>query len=293
VPTQQEAFGGGTAVITGAGSGIGEGLAHHLAGALDMLVVLTDVNEAGVRRVAEDVVRADGRAEWHVVDVRDADAMAELADRVHAEHGAVRLLVNNAGVEQFGYLWDVSPENWRRIVDINISGVFHGIRAFLPRMIADEQRSHVLTMASIGAVTTVPMQAPYIMSKHALLALTECLYQELLTVGANVAVGAVMPAMVASGIFDAARGVDGGDVAAVERHRATMRDAMSHAITPAEAAETIMEQAAAEEFFIVTQPDIVRRAMVERADRLVARTPPPPFRSRFEQHNDTTEATVG
>lgn len=277
-------FGGGTAVVTGAGSGIGEGLARHLAGDLDMTVVLTDVQEDGVRRVTDDIVRSGGRAEAHVVDVRDADAMTALADRVHGEHGAVRLLVNNAGIEQFGYLWDIPLDRWRRLLDVNISGVFHGIRAFLPRMIDDPQRSHVLTMASIGAVTTVPLQAPYIMSKHALLALTECLHQEIRDVGADVAVAAVMPAMVASRIMESATGVEGGDIAAAERHRETMREAMTHAITPAEAAETIMEQAARGEFFIVTQPDIVHPAMAERARRLVSRTPPLPFRSRFAEH---------
>lgn len=293
MPTQQEVFGGGTAVVTGAGSGIGEGLARYLAGRLDMHVVLTDVDEVGVHRVTDEIVRSGGRAQCHVVDVRDADAMTDLAERVHDAHGPVRLLINNAGVEQFGYLWDVPLDRWRRVLDINISGVYHGIRAFLPRMIAATERSHVLTMASVGSVTAVPMQAPYILSKHAVLAMTECLHQELAEIGANVAVAAVLPAMVASNIFERAGGVDSGDLAAVERHRERMREAMSHAISPAEAAEQIMEQAARGEFFIVTQPEIVLSAMAERANRLLGRTPPPPFRSRFQQHDTPSGNPVG
>ena len=72
-------------------------------------------------------------------DVRDPDAVQELAERTYRDVGPVRLLVNNAGVEQFGYLWDTPVANWKRVVDINISGVFHGVRAFLPRMMATDE----------------------------------------------------------------------------------------------------------------------------------------------------------
>ena len=75
-----------------------------------------------------------------VCDVRDPDAVQELADRTYRDVGPVRLLVNNAGVEQFGYLWDTPVPNWRRVVDINISGVFYGVRAFLPKMMAATSR---------------------------------------------------------------------------------------------------------------------------------------------------------
>jgi len=281
MPTQEAVFGGGLAVVTGAGAGIGEGLARHLAGRLGMTVVVTDIDERSVGQVAQEIIEAGGRAVARVVDVRDAEAMTRLAEQVRHEFGPVRLLINNAGVEQFGYLWDVSPENWRRVVDVNISGVFHGIRAFLPAMIADQERSHVLTVASVGAVTAVPLQAPYIMSKHAVLGMVECLHQEVGRIGADIAVSVVLPGAVRSSIFVTAGGVDAGDTEAAEHHRVEMLAVRERAISPAEAADTIIEQAAQGEFYIVTQPDIVLAAMAARADQLVHRRAPAPYRTRF------------
>ena len=120
----------------------------------------------------------------------------------------MRLLVNNAGVEQFGYLWDTPIENWNRVVDINISGVFHGVHAFLPKMIDAGTPAWVWNLSSIGGVAVVPLQAPYIMSKHAVLALTECLRLEVQHAGHDhIHVQAVLPGAVVSKIFESAGGV--------------------------------------------------------------------------------------
>ena len=128
-------FAGGVAVITGAGAGIGAGLARH-ARQLGMTVVLADVDADAVAALRDDLCATGGSAVDVVCDVRDPDAVQELADRTYRDVGPVRLLVNNAGVEQFGYLWDTPVANWRRVIDVNVSGVFHGVRAFLPKMIA-------------------------------------------------------------------------------------------------------------------------------------------------------------
>ncbi|MDA3644014.1 SDR family NAD(P)-dependent oxidoreductase [Saccharopolyspora indica] len=274
----REVFGGGLAVVTGAGAGIGAGLTRHLAGDLGMTVIAADVDARAAHRIADELGE---RVVPRVVDVRDPDAVDRLARQVAAEFGPVRLLINNAGVEQFGYLWDVSPANWRRVVDVNISGVFHGIRAFLPGMIAAGRRGHVLALASLGAVTSLPLQAPYIMSKHAVLALTECLHQEIAEIGADIVVSAVLPGLVESDIFRSAGGVESGDVAAAEEHRKTMLAIGEQAISADEAAETIVAQAARGEFYIVTHPELVHAAMAARADQLVNRRAPVPHRSRF------------
>ncbi|PRC45137.1 oxidoreductase, partial [Mycobacterium sp. ITM-2017-0098] len=178
----RDTFGGGVAVITGAGAGIGAGLARH-ASALGMTVVLADIDESAVTALRDELNAAGGTAVSVVCDVRNPDALAELAERVYADVGPVRLLVNNAGIEQFGYLWDIPVANWNRVVDINISGVFHGIRAFLPKMIEAAEPAWVWNLSSIGGVAVVPLQAPYIMSKHAILALTECLSLEVQSAG--------------------------------------------------------------------------------------------------------------
>ncbi|WP_413098260.1 SDR family NAD(P)-dependent oxidoreductase [Streptomyces sp. Inha503] len=277
-----EVFGGGTAVITGAAAGVGAGLARHAALALGMNVVLADVDETALERTCSDITDDGGRATPAVVDVRDAAAVQNLADRVTKESGPLRLLVNNAGVLQFGYLWDTPVVNWERLVAININGVFHGIRAFMPHLLTQSEPAWVLNMASIGAVTAWPLQTPYIMSKHAVLSMTECLHQEVALAGArHIHVSAVLPGAVTSRIFDDAGGVDSGDLTAAEQEREAMFQVRERAISPQEAAETILQQAADGEFYIVTQPGSVLAAMRARAEQLAARRSPAAARSRF------------
>ncbi|OBI77027.1 SDR family oxidoreductase [Mycobacterium sp. E740] len=267
----REIFSGGVAVITGAGNGIGAGLARYAA-ALGMTVVLVDVDATAIADLRGELPGAVDV----VCDVRDAAAMETLAAQVYSEIGPVRLLVNNAGVEQFGYLWDTPVANWDRLVAINVSGVFYGVRAFLPHMLAATTPSWVWNLSSIGGVVAVPLQAPYIMSKHAVLALTECLRLEVEFAGHadRIHVQAVLPGAVKSNIFESAGGVDGGDVAAAEAQRSAMLDIKTEAMDPIEAARVVFEQASAGEFYLLTQPEYVGNAMAERADTLVHRRPP-------------------
>ncbi|MBE1549109.1 NAD(P)-dependent dehydrogenase (short-subunit alcohol dehydrogenase family) [Mycobacterium sp. OAS707] len=271
----RDVFGGGVAVITGAGAGIGAGLARHAA-RLGMTVVLADVDAKAVAALRDELVASGAVAVDAVCDVRDPEAVDALAERTYRDIGPVRLLVNNAGVEQFGYLWDIPVENWNRLVEINISGVFHGVRAFLPRMLATEEPAWVWNLSSIGGVAVVPLQAPYIMSKHAVLALTECLRLEVQHAGYDhhIHVQAVLPGAVASNIFESAGGVDDGDVAAAESQRAAMLDIKTDAMDPLAAAEVVFDQAAEGRFYLLTQPDYVGSAMAERAEVLVSQRPP-------------------
>lgn len=275
----RETFGGGIAVITGAGAGIGAGLARH-AHSLGMTLVLVDVDERAATALRDELVADGGTVCVEVCDVRDADSMVALADRVYREIGPVRLLVNNAGVEQFGYLWDTPVANWDRVMDINVSGVFHGVRAFLPKMIEAHVPSWVWNLSSIGGVAAVPLQAPYIVSKHAVLALTECLRLEVELAGHSdvIRVQAVLPGAVKSNIFEAAGGVDpaaaGIAVAAAESQRSAMLDIKAAAMDPVEAAAVVFEQSAQGAFYLLTQPDYVGSAMAERAKVLTTLTPP-------------------
>lgn len=267
-------FDGGVAVITGAGAGIGAGLARH-AGSLGMTVVLADIDANAVAALRDELVAAGAGAIDVVCDVRDPEAVSALAERTYRDVGPVRLLVNNAGVEQFGFLWDTPVENWNRLVDINISGVFHGVRAFLPPMIAAGKPAWVWNLSSIGGVASVPLQTPYIMSKHAVLALTECLRLEVELAGHNhIHVQAVLPGAVVSNIFESAGGVDTGDVAAAESQRGAMLDIKADAMDPLAAAEVVFDQAAQGRFYLLTQPDYVGSAMAERAEALVSQRPP-------------------
>lgn len=280
----REIFGGGIAVITGAGAGIGAGLARY-ASRLGMTVVLVDVNAEAIAGLREEIDAAGGSATDVVCDVRDADAVQALADDVYRDLGPVRLLVNNAGIEQFGYLWDTPVDNWQRVVDINISGVFHGVKAFLPKMMATDEPAWVWNLSSIGGVAVVPLQAPYIMSKHAVLALTECLHLEVQSAGHDhhVHVQAVLPGAVVSSIFESAGGVDSGDTGAAEGQRTAMLDIKAEAMDPLAAAEVVFDQAAEGKFFLLTQPDYVGSAMAERARVLSGQEAP---RLRTERRFD-------
>lgn len=279
----RDTFGGGVAVITGAGAGIGAGLACHAA-SLGMTVVLADIDAEAAATLREELSAQGATAVDIKCDVRDPAAVQELADRTYQEIGPVRLLVNNAGVEQFGYLWDTPLENWKRVVDINISGVFHGVRAFLPKMLAFQEPAWVWNLSSIGGVLALPLQAPYIMSKHAVLALTECLRLEVELAGHDnhVHIHAVLPGAVVSSIFESAGGVKDGDVAAAECQRSAMLDLKADAMDALAAAEAVFDQAAEGGFYLLTQPDYVRSAMAERAEVLVSQRPPALRGRRFD-----------
>jgi NAD(P)-dependent dehydrogenase (short-subunit alcohol dehydrogenase family) len=272
--TQHEAFGDGVAVITGAAAGIGEGLAVYAATRLGMTVVLADIDAGAMERVRTRIESGGGRAIPVPTDVREPDAMERLAERTLGDVGPVRLLVNNAGIEQFGYLWDVPVENWQRIVDINISGVFYGIRAFVPHMLASNERSYLWNLSSIGGVSAAPLQAPYIMTKHAVLGLTESLALEMQLAGAPIRVSAVLPGAVTSQIFNSAGGVASGDTQAAERQREQMLEIAAHGMDPMTAAEAVFQQAAEGEFYIVTHPELCLGVMRRRAEQLAERRAP-------------------
>ncbi len=262
------------AVITGAGAGIGAGLARHAA-RLGMTVVLADIDSKAVAALRDELTATGAIAVDAVCDVRDPDAVVDLAARVYRDIGPARLLVNNAGVEQFGYLWDTPVENWNRLLEINISGVFHGVRAFLPAMIDAGSPAWVWNLSSIGGVAAVPLQTPYIMSKHAVLALTECLHLEVQHAGHDhIHVQAVLPGAVVSNIFESAGGVGDGDREAAEAQRVAMLDIKAEAMDPVAAAEVVFEQAAEGRFYLLTQPEYVGSAMAERAEVLVSQQPP-------------------
>ncbi|MBI2694208.1 SDR family NAD(P)-dependent oxidoreductase [Mycobacterium nebraskense] len=276
--TARGTFSGGVAVITGAGSGIGAGLARH-AHRLGMTVVLADIDADVIAALRDELCATRGTAVDIVCDVRDPAAVQGLADRVYRDFGAVRLLVNNAGIEQFGYLWDTPVTNWQRVVDVNISGVFHGVRAFLPKMMAVDEQAWVWNVASVGAVVTMPLQTPYIVSKHAVLSMTECLCTEVQLAGHDhhIHVQAVLPGPVVSNIFESAGGVDAteaADIGAAETHREAMLDIKAVAMDPLAAAEILFQQAAEGRFYLLTHPAYVGSAMAERAEVLATQRRP-------------------
>ena len=265
--TPNEAFAGGVAVITGAGSGIGEGLARRAA-TLGMKVVLADIAADRIERVAAEIRAAGGTALPVPTDVTDRTAIERLADATYDNFGDVRLLVNNAGIETIGFTWDIPAEVWDKALGINISGVVHGARIFAKRMLASGKPAYIANVASVGALGMMPTQAPYMLTKHAVLSFTECLYLEMQMQEKPVHVSAVLPGLVATRIFeDAATDRASG---LVERQHKMMKDMLAQGgLTPVEAADIILKGIAAEQFWVSTHPEVTAYMAKARAEHLV------------------------
>ena len=157
-------FTGGVAVITGAGSGIGAGLARTAA-MRGMRVVLADVTESAIVGKSQEISALGGEAIAVVTDVSDPAQVEALAERAFSEYGDVDIVFNNAGVESLGNTWDMTPEGWAKVIGVNLNGVFNGIRSFVPRMLEAvpnrSRRAHVVNTASVAALYTRPHSSAY------------------------------------------------------------------------------------------------------------------------------------
>lgn len=194
------------AVVTGAASGIGFALAERAAKE-GMTVVLSDV-EAGALEEAAAKLRDSGhRVASHVVDVRHEDEVEGLAARVFDEYGAVHLLCNNAGViHRERPTWEHSVADWEWVLGVNLWGVIHGVRSFVPRMLAGGDEGHVVNTASMAGLITGGMgNAVYDASKHAVVSLSESLYRDLVVRTAKVSASVLCPGAVNTRIFEAER----------------------------------------------------------------------------------------
>ncbi|MBF6079532.1 SDR family NAD(P)-dependent oxidoreductase [Nocardia beijingensis] len=270
----QQRFSHGTAVVTGAAAGIGRGLADHL-GALGMTVVVADIEECRAAEVAAEIVDSGGKAEGYGVDVAAEDEVEAMAAAVFARHGSVELLINNAGVESAGLLWEIDPARWRRLMRINVDGVFHCVKSFIPRMIAAGTPSCVANLSSVGGINTVAVQSPYIVSKFAVQAMTECLHQDLSVMGAPIQVSAVVPHSIRSEIFLAAqRDAPTADPTANAVFAAMQRDNVEKGLDPHEAAEHMIEQIARGEFWVFSDDAMCTASMNRRSEQLRTLSPP-------------------
>jgi NAD(P)-dependent dehydrogenase (short-subunit alcohol dehydrogenase family) len=272
----------GCAVITGAGSGIGAALAHR-AVADGLPVVIADIAAERLAETAASQEARGGEVLAVQTDVTDPASVERLAEQAYERFGAVRLLVNSAGIESVGYLWEMSPENWRRVQNVNVQGAFHAVRAFVPRMGADRQPSHVVNIASVAAIASAPRNAAYCASKHALLAMTECLHVECAEAFPQVSVSVVCPAAVATQIFEDALDEEETSAAAERELQAMRRHLAEDGISPARAAELIFDGVARGDFWITTHPERFAEIARRRADMLLGRTAPQPNVAREVQ----------
>jgi NAD(P)-dependent dehydrogenase (short-subunit alcohol dehydrogenase family) len=260
-----DALSGGVAVITGAASGIGLGLARAAAGR-GMKVVISDVNEQRLDEVEKELKKAGVETMAMRVDVTDPAAMLNLADQTFARFGAVRLLVNNAGVEMMGMSWEISPQQWERTLRINVLGPVNGVCAFAPRMIKEGRPAFISTIASVGGLGQTSGQAPYIVSKHAALSFSENLYIEMGQAAPHIKVSAVLPGPVATRIFTDAK-LEGADKR-TEDDRKRMHDMISKGLTGDQAGVLILDQIHEGRFWVSPHPEMMAESAKRRANYL-------------------------
>jgi NAD(P)-dependent dehydrogenase (short-subunit alcohol dehydrogenase family) len=197
-----------TAVITGAGSGIGRGMAEYAAAA-GMKVVVADLEQRALDETVAIVKDRGADVLGVPTDVTDSDAVDALAGASFERFGAVHLLHNNAGVFQAGISWQRTIADWQWVMNVNLWGVLHGLRAFVPRLLEQEQHDdadvHIVNTSSLAGLTTIAYSSPYVVSKFAVAALTECLAHDLRAEGSSIGVSCLVPAAVDTRIAQSTR----------------------------------------------------------------------------------------
>jgi NAD(P)-dependent dehydrogenase (short-subunit alcohol dehydrogenase family) len=271
---------GKVAVVTGAGSGIGRALALRL-GAEGMTVVIADISEGALDGTAAALREAGAAVHAVRADVARAAEVEALAERAFAVQGAVRLLCNNAGVVgRFGPVWEQTPADWDFVLGVNLYGVIHGIRAFVPRMIRQGEPAQIVNTVSEAGFTSRPYTSVYNASKHALMTLTESLADELRRAGAPIAVAALCPGGVNTGILDPARPRPPADTDdANEMMERVMRDGLAFAMEPAEVAGYVVEAVRDGRFYIFSHPEV--KAMVRARMEAAAGEQTPVYNDGF------------
>lgn len=197
---------GQVAVVTGAASGIGLAMARRFA-AEGLKVVLADVEESALRKAADALAAEGADVLAQVVDVSERDSVHALADAAYAAFGAVHVLCNNAGVGSGaeGRMWEHEPNDWKWAFAVNVGGVFHGVQAFVPRMIAGGEPGHVVnTSSGDGGIAPLPTASVYAVTKAAVVTLTESLYAHLKAEGVPVAASVLFPGphMLRTGLWE-------------------------------------------------------------------------------------------
>lgn len=269
---------GKTAVITGAGSGFGRELAIRCAGE-GMSLVLADVDEAGLTETAGLLNGAE--AECVLCDVSRPEEVERVADVADERFDGAELLFNNAGVAVAGPTWTTTLDEWKWVLDVNLMGVVHGIRSFVPRMLQRGGPAHVVNTASVAGLISPPGSSIYATSKHGVVALSECLYHDLRMAQAQIGVSVLCPAYVNTGIAESDRNrppelADSNPLAAP--YEAQVRKAVrSGRLSAGEVADITLEAVKTDRFYILTHPKIKRSIEARMRDILEERPPTDPM----------------
>ncbi len=283
-------FEGRTAVITGGGSGFGREFAH-IASSLGMQVVIADVQQDALDRVASELEARGTKVLARKVDVSDGDAVEALAVATDEAFGATHLLFNNAGVGSGGLIWENSVRDWQWVLGVNLWGVIHGVRSFVPRMLATARtdvayRGHVVNTASMAGMLNAPNMGIYNVSKHAVVSFSETLFQDLQLVDAPIGASVLCPYFVPTGIGQSHRNApsDVAGEASTPSKRAqqmmSQKAVGSGKVTAADVALSVFEAIREDRFYVFSHPHALGNVETRLADIVGMRNPSDPFAAR-------------
>jgi len=292
-----------TAVLTGAGSGFGLECAR-IGAKLGMHLVLADVQQDALNRAVAEMQAAGAQVLGMRVDVSKADQVEALGAATLARFGAPHLVFNNAGVGSGGLIWENSLQDWEWVIGVNLMGVAHGIRVFTPMMLAAAEKDaafqgHIVNTASMAGLLNAPNMGIYNVSKHAVVSMSETLYQDLTLVTDQISASVLCPFFVPTGISESHRNRPEGTQASRPTRSQLISQAMSDKavssgkVSAAEVAQKVFDAVAANQFYIYSHPKSIGSVQVRMEDILLSRNPTDPFAHKPELGVDLRKALRG
>jgi NAD(P)-dependent dehydrogenase (short-subunit alcohol dehydrogenase family) len=283
-----------TAVLTGAGSGFGLECAR-IGAKLGMNLVLADVQQDALDKTVAEMQAAGAPVLAMRVDVSKADQMQALADAAFERFGAPHFVFNNAGVGAGGLIWENSLQDWEWVLGVNVMGVVHGVRLFTPMMLAAAKtdpayQGHIVNTASMAGLLNAPNMGIYNVSKHAVVSLSETLYQDLALVTDQIGASVLCPFFVPTGITKSHRNrpeelsTGGSKPTQSQLIGQAMSDkaVSSGKVTAAEVAQMVFTAIAANQFYIYSHPKAIGSVQTRMEDVLQTRNPTDPFAHKPE-----------
>ena len=276
-----------TAVLTGAGSGFGLECAR-MGAALGMNLVLVDVQQDALDAVSHELTAAGASVLALRVDVSKASEMDALGAAVQARFGAPHFVFNNAGVGAGGLIWESTAADWEWVLGVNVMGVAHGVRVFTPMMLQAAQQDaayqgHIMNTASMAGLLNAPNMGIYNVSKHAVVSLSETLYQDLALVTDQISASVLCPFFVPTGISQSHRNRPTAEAFAPPTPSQLIGQAMSdkavHSgkVSAQEVARLVFEAVKTRQFYIYSHPKAIGSVQTRLEDVLLARNPTDPF----------------
>jgi NAD(P)-dependent dehydrogenase (short-subunit alcohol dehydrogenase family) len=289
-----KSFKGRTAVITGAGSGFGLE-ASRIAAGLGLNVVMADVQQDALDRAAAEIQALGAPVLAFRLDVSKAAEVEALGAATLARFGAPHIVFNNAGVGAGGLIWETTLKDWEWVLGVNLMGVAHGVRVFTPMMLAAAKQDpayegHIVNTASMAGLLNAPNMGVYNVSKHAVVSMSETLYQDLRLVTDQISASVLCPFFVPTGITKSDRNRPGelSDAGKKLTKSQLIGQAMSDKavssgkVTAAQVAQFVFDAIAESRFYIFSHPKSLASVQTRLEDIMTQRNPTDPFAHKPE-----------